>query len=391
MEKTLDDVVTEVYTDKASAFLERIKAMNLTDKELSAVPSLFLPGWGEDYESSFFKVAIAGKETLSWGTECGDSLKCDLLACEEGRYDVLSSCRRFREQGPSEWYNVFWQYPASALARLFNSSRDEILRKDNPLLRSIAWFNGHAIETYESKGVDKSGLTWEKMFAIQQAADECGLSDFGTFTRVFRPNLIFYFYRNKSGIPNRNFPSDIEKVQSWWNGMIDEYRLDGQTLLIQVPHTSYLTRGNLSQSALADIVYEILKTRGVGTSLCGEGDVLDFNRMSAIEWRAWVEFVRGEAQNHADMENVSLSRHLIAVVAKELAKRHATMNAQTLVLVLNEVDRFRRDNWKYSPERRGPCSSVRGAYNAYANDGKDVEADYIARAFTKLDGSYAYE
>lgn len=391
MKTSLEHIVRDAYKDKAAAFFEKLKAMNLTDEELNAVPSLFLPGWGENYESSFFKVAIAGKETLEWSNEYGDTLKCDLVAHEEGRYDVLASCRRFREQGPSEWYNVFWQYPATALARLFNSSRDAVLRKDNPLLRSIAWFNGHAIETIDSKGVDKSRISWEKMCSIQQIVDECGLGDFETFVKVFRPNVIFYFYRNKSGVPNRNFHPDFEKVQSWGNGIIDEYRIDGQTLLIHAPHTSYLTRVNLSQGALADIVYEILKTRGVKVSLCGDGAVLDFYRMSAVEWSAWVEFVRAEAQKHSDIDNMSLSRHLIAVVAHELAKRQARMNAQTLVLILNEVDKFRQDGWQYSPERRGPCSSVRGAYRTYLNDGKTVEANYIERAFTKLDGSYAYE
>ena len=113
--------------------------------------------------------------------------------------------------------------------------------------------------------------------------------------------------------------------------------------------------------------------------------------MSAIAWMTWVEFVRDEAEKYPEMDNMTLSRHLMAVVAKELSKRHATMNAQTLVLILNEVDKFRQDNWQYSPERRGPCSSVRGAYKAYENAGKDVEAKWIAEAFTKLDGSHAWE
>ena len=78
-------------------------------------------------------------------------------------------------------------------------------------------------------------------------------------------------------------------------------------------------------------------------------------------------------------------------VAAELTKRKATMTAQTLVLLLNEVDKFRRDNWLYSPERRGPCSSVRGAWNAYASAGKQIEADWLAKAFTKLDGNHAWK
>lgn len=387
----LAEQVVKAYADKVSTFFEKVKDMNLTDKELTAVPSLFIPGWGEDYDSSCFKVAIAGKETLFWGNEYGDSLKCDLVAYEKHQYDALASCRRFREQGPSEWYNVFWQYPATALASLFGSTRDEVLQKNNPLLRSIAWFNGHALETYASGGVTKTDISLEKMTALQNAADESGLSDFETFVKVFRPNVIFYFYRNKSGIPERNFPDDIELVQKWGSGIIDEYRIDGQTILLHCPHTTYLTHGNLKQSALAELVHDILKARNVQIALCDKEIAIDFYHMRAPEWTTWVEFVRNEAGKYPDMDNMTLSHHLMAVVAKELTKRHATMNAQTLVLILNEVDKFRQDNWQYSPERRGPCSSVRGAWNAYTSEGKDIEAKWIAEAFTKLDGTLAWK
>ena len=391
MNDRLAEQVKKAYTGKVSAFFEKVKAMNLVDKELSAVPSLFIPGWGEDYDSSCFKVAIAGKETLYWGNEYGDSLRCDVAAYGKGLYDVLASCRRFRDQGPAEWYNVFWQYPAAALAKLFGSTRDEVLRKDNPLLRSIAWFNGHAIETYASDGVTKADISPERMAALQNAADESGLSDFETFVKVFRPHVIFYFYRNQSGVPERNFPTDIELVQQWGGGIVDEYRIDGQTILLHCPHTTYLTHGNLKQSELADLVYDILKARNMHIALCDKDDALDFYRMRAAEWSTWVEFVRYEAMKYEGVDNMALSRHLIAAIAKELSKCHATMNAQTLVLILNEVDKFRRDNWLYSPERRGPCSSVRGAYNAYANVGKQAEADLIAGAFTKLNGDFAWK
>lgn len=391
MKDRLAERVREAYEGKTSLFFEKIKAMNLTDKELSAIPSLFLPGWGEDYDSSFFKIAIAGKETAYWANEYGDSLRCDLTAHEQGKYDVLASCRRFREQGPSEWYNVFWQYPAAALAKLYDSTRDEVLTKDNPLLRSIAWFNGHAIETYQSKGVAHTDISSEKMDELQHVADECGLSSFETFIKVFRPQVILYFYRNDSGVPSRNFPADDERVQRWGNGIIDEHRMCGQTILLHCPHTTYFAHGNLTQDAFANLVQDIFNARNIRIAQCDKDTPCDFYRMNAVEWMTWVDFVRDVAQKYPTEDNMTLSRRLMAVVAKELMKRNATMTAQTLVRILNEVDKFRNDNWQYSPERRGPCSSVRGAWNAHTNAGKDVEAKWIADAFTKLDGSHAWE
>ncbi len=387
----LAELVKKVYAGKVAMFFEKVKALNLTDVELAAVPSLFLPGWGERYSSSCFKVAIAGKETWDWGTDIGDSLKCDLEAHENGRYDIMASCRRFRDEGPAKWYNTFWQYPATALGKLFGCTRDEVLQKDGPLLRSIAWFNGHAIETKDSKGV-KDDISEEKMRLIQDAADESGLSDFETFTSVFRPNVIMYFYRNQSLVPDRNFPSDIEHTQDWGpHNLVKELRIGGRTLMLQLPHTTYLAQKHISQAYVADLICDVLKARNIRVALCDKDAALDFYRMNAVEWMAWVEFVRNESQKYPDMDNKTLARHLIAVVACELAKCNATMNAQTLVLILNEVDRFRHDNWQYSPECRGPCSSVRGAWNEYVNNGKNEEAEWIARAFTKLNGCFAYE
>ena len=173
--------------------------------------------------------------------------------------------------------------------------------------------------------------------------------------------------------------------------MVDEYRIDGRTVLLHCPHTTYMAHGNMKQDAFADLVCDILKARNVMLALCERNAKCDFYSMSAVEWSGWVEFVRNEAEKYPDISNMALSHHLMSTVARELAKRKATMSAQTLVFILNEVDRFRRDDWLYSPERRGPCASVRGAYSDFVNAGKKTEAKWIAEAFTKLNGELAWE
>ena len=388
----LAERVRNEYAHKADAFFEKVKAMGFTDEELSAVPSLFIPGWGDGYDTSFFKVAVAGMETVAWSNEYGDSLKCDIDAHANGQYDVAASCRLFRKDGPAEWRNTFWQYPATILARLFESSKSEVMQKDDPLMRSVAWFNGHSIETLNSCGVDKSAISPEKMAKLQEAADECGLSDFAAFADVFQPDLILYFYRNQSGVPNRCFSKDMEFVDHWGqNGLADEYRIGGRTILLQFPHTTWLRINHIPEREIADLVDGVLKARNVRTAISAQNAKYDFYGMSAVDWMSWVAFVRGEAAKYPDMDNMTLSHHLMLTVAKELVRHKATMNAQTLVLVLNEVDKFRMDNWQYSKERRGPCASVAGAYRAYENAGQQSDADCIAEAFTKLDGTYAWK
>lgn len=120
--------------------------------------------------------------------------------------------------------------------------------------------------------------------------------------------------------------------------------------------------------------------------------LLDMNKnMSAKSWREWVKSLREEAEGICERNDRTLSQELVLFVARRLEQKKETMTAQTLVALLNEVDQFRGTNWQYSESRRGPCSSVRGVYNAYANAGQDKEASTIAKAFKTVRGTYAYE
>lgn len=119
---------------------------------------------------------------------------------------------------------------------------------------------------------------------------------------------------------------------------------------------------------------------------------LDMNRgMSAKDWRTWVRALRNKAETFGGKDDRTLSQELVLFVAQKLERQKDTMTAQTLVALLNEVDQFRGTNWQYSELCRGPCSSVRGVYNAYVNADQDKDASTIARAFKTVRGMYAYE
>lgn len=387
-EKTLTDRLNAEYKPCVDKFFAGLANLGLSEAELNGIPALFLPGWGDAYESALFKVAIVGKETAYWGHENGDSLLCDLKSFEGGRYDLEASCRNFRNTGPAQWRNVFWQYAAAALGKMFGKTRDDVLCKNNPILRSIAWFNGHAVETIDSKGVDRSCVTPEKMAQIQRLADESGVSDFERFVRVFDPDVILYFYRNGSDDPLRNFP-EHEPPRKWGEkDAIYEYQI-GRSLVLQMRHTTWMSHGNAKQNDCARLVFEVLEKRGYLSFLQrSAGNMFDLYDMPASIWRSFVRYVRLDAGLHSDLSNLNLSRRLMCDLARELRKIDAKMTARTLVLLLNEVDRFRADQWLYSECGRGPCASVRGAYNAYEGT---PDAKCIAEAFTKLNGSYAYE
>ena len=83
------------YNSNVQNFFEDLLKENFTEAELNAIPALFLPGWGKMYCSSVLKIAVAGKETLGWGNEFGDSLLADINAFRAGKYIVNASCKRY--------------------------------------------------------------------------------------------------------------------------------------------------------------------------------------------------------------------------------------------------------------------------------------------------------
>lgn len=120
--------------------------------------------------------------------------------------------------------------------------------------------------------------------------------------------------------------------------------------------------------------------------------MLDMNKgMLAKDWRAWVRLLRGEAYKSSARDDRTLSQELVLFAARKLLRQKMTMTAQTLVALLNEVDRFRKTGWQYSESCRGPCASVRGVYNALSSAGRDSDAAVVAQAFKTVRGTYAYE
>lgn len=402
MEDPLLERMREVYQPKVDDFFKKLGALSLSSAELEAVPALLLPSWGTAYNAANVKFAIIGKEALTWSTDIGDSLKADLDAWQTGRYDVAASCNRFRDEGPTKWQNPFWQYVAAALAKFYGRPKEDIIGSANsPLANAIAWHNSHAVETFESRGVENGRIEFGHMESIQTSADACGLSSVKDFIDVFQPDVILYLYRNSgAGSAERILPEGARNVRSWGdNDDIHEYRF-GRTLLLHMRHTTYDLHGNLGQEAFADLVNQVLAERGIASgafvpealTASPVTHLYDLYGMSATVWREWLDFVRREADKVADEEdNYKASRHLMLKVADRLCSANEQMTAQTLVLLLNEIDRFRNSGWQYSEKGRGPCSSVRGAYNAYVNAGSDDDAGKIANAFTKLNGRWAYE
>ena len=296
-----------------------------------------------------------------------------------------------------------------ALGRLCINPKDknDVLDKDSPILRQIGWFNGHAIETAESKGIDHDNISRDKIDRLQILADMYELSSFKKMVSVLKPDIVIYFYRDSENRYSRFFDHDeIEFVRNWEfyddKSAVREYQL-GKTIILNMRHTNWMTHGNMKENECAESIYQVLSqiffNKNLPPFISEKNHNYSVDNISIRTWLSFVEIIRTEAESKIQnmknssqdyQDNQTLARHLIAFLARELYKTQSTMTAQCLILLLNEVIHFRLTGWQYSPERRGPCSVVRTAWNYFDKRGRSLDAKYIADAYTKINGDYAY-
>lgn len=398
------ETAKKIYLPKVKDFYSELEKLDFTKQELESMPSVFLPSWGEDYSKSLTKIVIAGKETYGWISD----MDSELEAIRNSSYDLIgTSLKAFREAGPAKWgtegRSSFWQYAAMALGKLYKQDKYDVLSRNSRVLKSIGWFNSHAAETWESGGIDHQNISQDKVALIQKKLDEYEISSFENMISVLSPDIVLYFYRDTQGQFARflNSNDNCEFVKDWeYKGdkaAVKEYQF-GKTIILNMRHTSWMTRGNMTQDDCAESISQILKTIFSSKNL----SIFTFDAkknysVDNIDLRTWLKFkelIRSEEKRYLaehKTDNQTLARRLISLIARELCKINSRMTAQLLVLLLNEVLQFQLSQWQYSPERRGPCSVVRTAWKYFYDRKENTDADYIAEAFTRMDGSYAYK
>ena len=407
------EIAKNTYLPKVKDFYGELEKLDFTKQELESMPSVFLPSWGEDYSKSLTKIVIAGKETYGWISD----MNSEMEAIKNSSYDLIgTSLKAFREAGPAKWgtegRSSFWQYAAMALGKLYKQDKYDVLSRNSRVLKSIGWFNSHAAETWESGGIDHKNISQDKVALIQKKLDEYEISSFENMISVLSPDIVLYFYRDTQGQYARflNSNDNCEFVKDWeYKGdkaAVKEYQF-GKTIILNMRHTSWMTRGNMTQDDCAESISQILKmilsskNHPILTFDETKKDSVDNNvptySVDNIDLRTWLKFkelIRSEEKRYLSehkTDNQTLARRLISLIARELCKINSRMTAQLLVLLLNEVLQFQLSQWQYSPERRGPCSVVRTAWKYFYDRKENTDAEYIAEAFTRMDGSYAYK
>jgi len=84
------------------------------------------------------------------------------------------------------------------------------------------------------------------------------------------------------------------------------------------------------------------------------------------------------------------SKEYVAVIGNFLAEHGTKMSAEELAAHLNRNDFRTGYNTPYAGGR-GVYKLIHATYDWLVAQGKQKDADAVASAFTKTDGSYAYE
>ena len=228
LDKHIQEQRNLTYETLCRMFFEKLNELHVSDECLKAIPELFVPSCGKYYADSLVKIAIMGKETYGWG----DSLYENLKDFEKGKSINSYSETYFRTEGPSEWRNTFWQYFAEVLALMYDVDVNSVLEKDSPIINSIAWNNCHAIETYDSGGVDQSKITPDEMNSIQEIAFDAGITNIDNFIDVFKPQVILYLYRNEKSYDSYRPVDGLKPINKWGkDGFLHEYIHKGVVIL----------------------------------------------------------------------------------------------------------------------------------------------------------------
>lgn len=379
----INERYSNAYSPKVNRFFAELESSQLPESELNCVPGLFLPCAGEFYDKSLIRIAFIGKETYYWNGSLRDNLK----EYKTGKYDIFASQNLFRANGPQIWRNSFWWYVAECLASAYGLKAHDIFdQTENPLIKSFAWGNSYNIESWQSGGVDTSGMNWSTMNTIQEIAQTSNLSDFETFIQVFKPHLILHLFKNNNDSKSFDIIRNAEFIRDWGtDGFLKEYKYN-DIVILHTWHPSYLSRQSMQREDLAMAFRDALMANHFFKPL---GGMKYYTDMSQCE--NFLQIAIDISEQNTSKSNQGIAREIVTAIALELRKQSACMSAVCLVSILNTVNTFVKTGWIYSPIGRGPCNVVRGVYNYLANNNRQVEADYVATSFTKVNGEIAWQ
>ena len=361
----------EHYKPLLRDFCQKLKGTNL---DFHGIPQLFIPCWGANYGKSDQKIAFIGLETYGWGKDLSKYIEDVLQEHWESSFDNSD----FQNLAFRGWGNTrysFFGFVMYFLAALNGVKNWTVLKWDEKyinILNNFLWGNVSAIERWESYGVDRRIAKPQALEVARNAANE--LNDFCHMQKLFVPDVTIimcgrdecnHFLRNTE----KQLVSNEDDVRLWQSS--------DEKIIFNIPHPCRMkyTKG-------ADFFAERIRAKLSEKKLFASLPQFDGYDQD-------VECALAEIVAELNPEKMS-RRTAVANIAGALRKKNMTVMVPTLCDILNDAGYKTTYDEKYLGGR-GSYRMVSCTWRYYHDSGKEDVANAIAEAFTKPDGTYAYE
>jgi len=220
--------INDMYSKPLTDFFEQ--CLIEVDSIPNGMPSIFIPGVGENYLSSKKKkILYIGIDTNEWF-----DLKKEVFKYSENKQEFIKDYLGYADKGlhdlchAKEWYNKnsqFWKFimklqmklhnPAFELSKLDQCLKDDQIEDYRTILTSFAWGNCNAIQCLRDSAFDKKNYQKIKGFSSE-------FDHLSTMTKALKPDvvIILNWGENESFIQPQDDPTLYECKQERMDGKV---------------------------------------------------------------------------------------------------------------------------------------------------------------------------
>ena len=362
--ESLEKRFERVYRPLMDTFAQKLMERDVSDYQ--GIPNPFLPIWGKNYEKSYKKIAVIGKDTRGWGMDLSaflDKYKNGQYHFEEDRCDFRNL--DFKYWGTSS-PGSFWRFYMEVLANVYGIEKWTQIKdgKYDCLIDDFVWGNCFAVQLKDSEKTNPFAKGYD--YALENA-QQC-LNSFDYLEKIFSPDaviLTYAYYESYLG-----------------NGWVCEKEIDdkvrvlkrNKTVVFQCNHPNNMRFHSGGTREYARILRDLLHEYGFFFPLKGINFFPDDKKEGLV--------------NRVKEENDKYKA--IEVVALTLRKYGCIMSAQNLSSLLNEAGFHANRGNDFTGNCQGPYKLISAAYSRANSVDPDL-ADAIASSFTRSDGTYAYK
>lgn len=375
MKQLLDERREAEYVGLIQQFKEKIKDINP-----KGIPEPHLPVFGQKYENSKYKFVFCGMETYGWG-------KIENFMNRDPYESIFASDHTINNLEylgwPKNYHATFWGFVLKFLSKFYHIPFENLIDKSNlDILKSFIWMNANSMERYQVTA-EKENADYVNWQIVKEASKV--FDDLNHVLRIANPKLVFILSSGTRGeyyLNLQDYGLDVENAQDYLKLTNTDlnyqyyYRRDTGTHIFHLYHPTYM--GLHSGRSIDDYIESIM------------ADIKNYH--------IWNELPNGENADDYFKEETSYcknsmdyKRKFVAELAKTLVLNDCVMSGQELQRLFNRNGILTTYGCEYSDNGgRGIHGTIASVWQYYHDMNDYQTAYFIARAFVKQDGSYAY-